>query len=449
MIEEKLPERIAWEWAKQVSKKDSVVDETNKFPGLLEFLLEQRRIIEYSHADLRNSKHTKAYTHHVEEVDEVEDENCNLSFGGTSGDSQTSGKRCCFHKSDNHTTWGCRAYLALSAEDRVKCLKENRGCWSCLRIGHRSADCRFRKQCGKDGCDKWHHETLHEADASGVVFHSSTVKEEHSNNACLLQLMKVECDTKSESAVNVLWDGGSTVSLITFSKAKELGLKGEKVKLSIVKVGGNREEISSYLYELPLRNQNGERVVLQVYGIDKVSTNLRPIDLSAVVQLFEGVTEEELKRPEGEVDVLVGFEYAGYHPVRQQSVNNLLILRNQFGMCMGGAHKLLKERTRKIVQTVIIHHLQRATVEDFYGVEQLGISCTPRCGGCRCGNCHLGGKDYTLKEERELRLIQEGLTNCDGYWTAQYPWIRDPKELPDNKIAALKMHTSQHVLAKK
>ena len=30
-------------------------------------------------------------------------------------------------------------------------------------------------------------------------------------------------------------------------------------------------------------------------------------------------------------------------------------------------------------------------------------------------------------------MIEEGLAHKDDHWVAQYPWIRDPKQLPDNK----------------
>lgn len=61
--------------------------------------------------------------------------------------------------------------------------------------------------------------------------------------------------------LNVLWDGGSTISLITFSpRRKELGLKGE-----------------------------AETVFFRTYGIDKVSTNLKHVDLAVVVKLFQGI----------------------------------------------------------------------------------------------------------------------------------------------------------------
>ena len=45
----------------------------------------------------------------------------------------------------------------------------------------------------------------------------------------------------------------------------------------------------------------------------------------------------------------------------------------------------------------------------------------------------------TLKEEREYKMIEDKLTyKADQKkWEAGYPWIKDPKALPDNKEAAL------------
>ena len=67
----------------------------------------------------------------------------------------------------------------------------------------------------------------------------------------------------------------------------------------------------------------------------------------------------------------------------------------------------------------------------------MGVRCSPACGSCSCGNCPIGGKSYTLKEERELKLIEEGLQHMGDHWLAKYPWKRDPYELPDNFNAAL------------
>ena len=80
-------------------------------------------------------------------------------------------------------------------------------------------------------------------------------------------------------------------------------------------------------------------------------------------------------------------------------------------------------------------------VEDFYNIENLGIGCTPRCGGCKCGKCPLGTQDFTIKEGKELHLIESKLeyNKEEKEWIAEYPWIRDPAELPNNKRAAMGM----------
>ena len=43
----------------------------------------------------------------------------------------------------------------------------------------------------------------------------------------------------------------------------------------------------------------------------------------------------------------------------------------------------------------------------------------------------------TLKEEREYKLIESGLTYLpdERRWTAKLPWIKDPYLLPNNKVS--------------
>ena len=42
--------------------------------------------------------------------------------------------------------------------------------------------------------------------------------------------------------------------------------------------------------------------------------------------------------------------------------------------------------------------------------------------------------DYTIKEKRELELIEQGLVydQANNFWVAKYPWIKDPMDLPNN-----------------
>ena len=91
------------------------------------------------------------------------------------------------------------------------------------------------------------------------------------------------------------------------------------------------------------------------------------------------------------------------------------------------------------MQHIVIHHIERVKLEDFYSAEAMGVQCYPKCGSCKCGSCPIDGKNYTLREERELNLIDKGLKHEDGYWVAKYPWIKDPNNLPDTKQAVMGM----------
>ena len=73
-------------------------------------------------------------------------------------------------------------------------------------------------------------------------------------------------------------------------------------------------------------------------------------------------------------------------------------------------------------------------MEEFHSIESLGVTCYPKCGGCRCGKCHTGGKDMSLVEEKEYELIKKGLVfnHTTGRWLARYPWIMDPQNLHNN-----------------
>ena len=77
-------------------------------------------------------------------------------------------------------------------------------------------------------------------------------------------------------------------------------------------------------------------------------------------------------------------------------------------------------------------------LNEFIAIESLGVQCEPKCWNCKCGTCPIGGKPYSLKEERELKMIENNLEFQGNYWLAGYPWLKDPKMLPNNFDYALK-----------
>ena len=63
-------------------------------------------------------------------------------------------------------------------------------------------------------------------------------------------------------------------------------------------------------------DKKGLELQIDVYGTDKITSDFQTINLNGVHRLFRNVTKEEIN---GEVDVLIGFEYAGFHPQKEQS----------------------------------------------------------------------------------------------------------------------------------
>ena len=134
---------------------------------------------------------------------------------------------------------------------------------------------------------------------------------------------------------------------------------------------------------------------------------------------------------------MIGLEYAGFHPEKQMALGHLVLYSNRFGACLGGTHHQLREKTQKLVQQEVeVSHIKAARIDDFYESESLGVSCKPKCGSCKCGECPIGGKQYTLQQERELALIEKNLVLEDGAWYVKYPWVKDPAELPNNFASA-------------
>ena len=98
----------------------------------------------------------------------------------------------------------------------------------------------------------------------------------------------------------MLWDTGATISLITFKKARELQIKrGSKINLNVVKVGGQAEDVDSFLYLVPLTDENGKVIFIEAYGIERISSEMEYVEVGKVVCLFKGLKHTEVARPRG------------------------------------------------------------------------------------------------------------------------------------------------------
>ena len=195
---------------------------------------------------------------------------------------------------------------------------------------------------------------------------------------------------------NVFWDGGSTLSFITTKKAEQLNLKGRQINLSMVTVGGQTTQLESYEYPVVLLDEDDNRVEVKAIGIEKISSSISKINKKEAARIFQ-IEESKINRPVGgEVDMLIGLQYAAFHPMPVQTDGHLVLYRNRFGNTIGGNYPEICEDTKidescSQVRLAVAMHVTQA-IDTFFEVESLGVNCTIRCGACSCGKCHHGGK---------------------------------------------------------
>ena len=134
--------------------------------------------------------------------------------------------------------------------------------------------------------------------------------------------------------ITVFWDDGSTCSLVLTETAESLGCPGEPVTVTIDTINGvlTRE---TKLYCVELMNHEGERVIIKAFGVESISDISSMVNLSGVKHKFSSEIQSQWgklsKRPKGRVHLLVGQEYAGYHPVQYEAKENLVVCRSMFG----------------------------------------------------------------------------------------------------------------------
>ena len=125
-------------------------------------------------------------------------------------------------------------------------------------------------------------------------------------------------------------------------------------------------------------------------------------------------------KPQGIVHLLIGEEYAGFHPVQFESQDNLVVCRSMFGQgwiltgsdvglepeecCWGEDVAALKVGR----VTVLDHNNFRINVDqvkltftqerDFYTLDNLGVEPARRCAGCKnCKECSWRGQKLSRK----------------------------------------------------
>ena len=298
----------------------------------------------------------------------------------------------------------------------------------------------------------------------------------HDGNNVLLLIQKVKVKygpSEDMAKLITFWDDGSTCSLVRIETAEQLGCPFEPVTITIETVNGELKR-DTKIYCLELITCGEKRVLVKTFGVEHISEVKSVVDISGVKHLFSEEVKEQWskvsKRPAGKVDLLVGQEHAGYHPVQVEAQQNLVVCRTMFGQgwiltgtdervhteeCSWGPevaairagrvavsiHSANRigvsiSKDRLSINDIVIYNQAKLTFtqdREYYTTENLGIEPARRCPGCRgCKECSWRGQQLSRKEAFEYELMEKNVEFKDGIFHVRYPFLVDPKELSDN-----------------
>ena len=245
-------------------------------------------------------------------------------------------------KSSNvdHCLLHCGQYICLGVEERVKLVRNANSCAICLHGGHQSGACGYRDKsnwvCGISGCSSHHHPTLHgSADAyvkinviqveqsrfedvtdwesrADFVQDSFVVNEVGGDvvsverqeelqqakqellkpglggDQVLLVIQEVDMvygPLRSATKIVTFFDDGSTCSIILNSIAKQFGLLGEKVVVTIETINAVTTK-ETMLYLVELLDREGVRRMVRAFGFDSISEPIGNVELNGIKYLF-------------------------------------------------------------------------------------------------------------------------------------------------------------------
>ena len=467
MISERLPSNLKVEWRRKYRDMDPSA-KVNPFVAFMKYLDGEReavaRLTEVE-AKRKNNEHHRNERRRQQ-----------VLYASKRG--STKYHKCAYpsHRKDtiNHTTAECKEFLKLpfsGKNGKYELLKQIDACFKCFG-NHRRQDCPKKELC-TCGSNQHHQLLCERKDPKETAQEekkdeTSTRKETHvsqGNSSSLYPIYQVAV-SGSKKSISVFCDGGSNATYITHRAAERIRAKKlGKVTLDVTTMGNVEKTHHTQQYEFTLRTKTGKMVTVTAYGMGPVNK----LDYELLQKIFPEYDPESLQRKSNHVDVLLGCDFFGLHPKKEEARHgeHLSVMSGELGVCLQGTHPDLTETTQhdsnlaKVIHDVKIktetykvqleahsefmpsspipvdeelckyeseaHSIsakrEESRVNKFIEGEEMGTETNPRCGGCRCGKCPVRGHTYSFKEEQELRIIQENLEydEQNECWRTSYP----------------------------
>ena len=367
----------------------------------------------------------------------------------------------------NHRLPDCPVFQNLSVDERWAVVKKNNLCRKCL-MTHHTNTCKKPNGTTCKQCPKNHHYLLHNnsRNSDGIVnvnqqFDQSIPKinpepssespvETQSNNVqkcntvkgiCPVQKLRVRNKNGEFVEILAMIDSGSNVSLMSKNTAKQLGLKGPEVNMTMNLAGGKQISETSQQIEISLAPINEDQIVktAQILTVQKPCSAAKPISRTAA-ENYSHVKSviNKLHLDGGSIDLLIGTDFPAAFidvHIKQGEQGEPIAKRNCFGWYVLGV--VGNEDSDKFSGIVSVDVGTASAEEDIKKLliqDQLGVKPTSMC------TC----TDDMLKENKFIKSLADSTKIINGRVEVKMPWKESgPPRQSNYNVAYQRMLSSE------
>lgn len=453
-ITEKFPKNIATDWGR-VIESEGLLGQTSgvKFERMMKFLSLKGQSAKYAVSKAELSGNTSSSRYCVV---------TGLTLSASASESDNKSKKkladclVCSKKGKkaDHLMSKCNVWINLPFKEKEKLV-------TCIKhpfSDHTTEDCPWNiGKCGHCGSVDKHNHLM--CDKLGVKT-SATKAAKSMSSDVLLKTMIVEIGRSGKKA-GLMEDNGSTDNYVTKEAVAEHKFKKEADVLLQIEGINSTKTIDSAVYRVPLMDTTGKVHNIECYALDEITEEIAPINSLKYGKMCSqlNIRPGQVKRPV-KIDILLSSRsnFLMSEKVRAEA-GGLKLYQGPLGLTISGSSKSSHHDTSRsypskvtpVISTVkkakVMRTLTDKQILQHFKEESIGAECSPRCGNCQCGQCALGGRQMSLKEERDYKLFKNNLyldekgteTDPGPYWRTSYPWKIPKEELIDNKPAVMGM----------
>ncbi|XP_021959017.1 uncharacterized protein LOC110854896 [Folsomia candida] len=449
MVESSLPEEtlIAWQRSSFYGKDGSTATPPRtELDYLMDFIKqeveaeEMRKLVKIGFSE---SKETKKESHGHREKKAAKDVPTAASLSVNSKI-----PTCAFCGKSNHPSQDCYRARTMNKEQRDQKIKESRACFSCLKQGNISKNCRSHVSCPI--CNRKHYAIMCpdkrtegeirelSQEVQGMTLTPTMINSTDSKLILMKTLhVRVKGFTGEEQVVRLLFDEGSQRSYVKTSLAIKLKcpIVGQ-LSLQNTLFGG---------HTMGIKVKNNHRVILKQVGgafsqevilinEDKICSGCPAVPTGPWISELASkkIYISDMWSGSSEIDILIGSDLWGKLMTGRmyKLKNGLIAVESVFGWTLSG--EVPVQPSKSYAATVIpMMTIDEKSLPNLWNLDTIGIKDTA---------------EKISQEEHDMKvksLFQQQITRDDhGRYEVKLPWISNDISLPSNRGVAEKMLVS-------